>query len=251
MGEMPVDSQQLLGVHPILSCAETIEAALRDVAGGDPGFMRTGEKAEALQRLDRLGDRVTALRLRVMAEAGEVAEATADHSVATWLAAETRTDPRGRCREWGLPRSLTGRWTRLGEALGGGAVNLAQARVIAHALDDLPVREVGADAAATSLSLRRLGDGTTRLSGPVSDAVADRLRTYLDAYAAPRHRGIGEGDRYRPGAGSGRRAERSWRPPIPIGCRCTVAMRRRCWSPWASRRCARSWQGSVWSVRSR
>jgi hypothetical protein len=50
----------------------------------------------------------------------------------------------------------------------------------------------------TSLSLRRLGDGTTRVSGRLADAVADRLRTYLDAYTSPRHHGIGEGDRVPP-----------------------------------------------------
>jgi hypothetical protein len=42
-------------------------------------------------------------------------------------------------------------------------------------------------AAVTSLSLHRLGDGTTRLSGRLADAVADRLRTYLEAYTSPRH----------------------------------------------------------------
>jgi hypothetical protein len=202
--------------------------------------MRSEEKAEALRRLDRLESRLTALRLRVMANADEVAEATADHSVATWLATETRTDPRDRAGELALARALERRWARLGVALLEGSVHVAQARVIAHALDDLPAGDVGADAvglaeealvgyagqhapralrrlgrrilevaapeaaelaegralereelraaAVTSLTLRRLGDGTTRISGRVSDAVADRLRTYLDAFTAPRHR---------------------------------------------------------------
>ncbi len=37
----------------------------------------------------------------------------------------------------------------------------------------------------TRLALRRLGDGTTRLSGRLPDAVATRLATYLEAYANP------------------------------------------------------------------
>ena len=78
-------------VHPVLACADAIEQALKDVSGVDPGFMVTEEKAAALTRLDRLADQVTALRLRVMAGAGDVADVTADHTVATWLAAETRT----------------------------------------------------------------------------------------------------------------------------------------------------------------
>jgi hypothetical protein len=40
--------------------------------------------------------------------------------------------------------------------------------------------------AQTRLSLRRLGDGTTRLSGRVPDAAATRLATYLEAFANPR-----------------------------------------------------------------
>ncbi len=237
-------------VHPVLACADAIEQALKDVSGVDPGFMVTEEKAAALTRLDRLADQVTALRLRVMAGAGDVADVTADHTVATWLAAETRTDPRDRAGELALGRSLERRWTRLGAALAHGSVNLPQALVITRALEDLPVQEVGADAvvraeealidyaatyaprelrrlgrrilevaapencdeaegralereerraaAVAGLSLRRLGDGTTRMSGRFPDAVADRLRTYLEAHSSPRHRGVGEGDQVRP-----------------------------------------------------
>jgi hypothetical protein len=38
----------------------------------------------------------------------------------------------------------------------------------------------------TRLVLRRLGDGTTRVSGRLPDAVATRFATYLEAYANPR-----------------------------------------------------------------
>jgi uncharacterized protein DUF222 len=232
--------------HPLLVCADAIEAALKDAAGVDPAFMGTGDKAEVLRRLDRLGDQVAALRMRVMANADDVAESTADPSVATWLAAETHTDPRDRSGELALARALDRRWTRLAAAVLDGSVALSQARIIANSLEDLPETEVGPEglvraeealigyagehapralrrlgrrifevaapeageqaegralereerraAAVTSLSLRRLGDGTTRLSGRLPDSVADRLRTYLDAYTSPRHRGLGDGD---------------------------------------------------------
>ena len=249
MSGVPVTDQPTR-VHPVLACADAIEAALKDVAGVDPAFLRPGEKSEALRRLDALESRLVGLRMRVMANADELAIETADHSVATWLAAETRTDPRERAGELALARSLERTWRGLGAAVADGSVHLAQARVIAHALEDLPVAEVGAEglaraeealigyaeqhaprqlrrlgrrifevaapdageeaegraleheerraAAVTSLSLQRLGDGTTRLSGRLADAVADRLRTYLEAYTSPRHRGLGEGDRVPP-----------------------------------------------------
>ncbi|HEX2894997.1 MAG TPA: DUF222 domain-containing protein [Marmoricola sp.] len=38
----------------------------------------------------------------------------------------------------------------------------------------------------TRLTLRPLGDGTTRLSGRIPDAAAFRLRTYLEAFTSPR-----------------------------------------------------------------
>jgi hypothetical protein len=241
---MAQQPERVVPVHPILLCAGAVEVALKDVAGVDPGFMSTGEKAEALRRLDRLESRLVGLRLRVMANAGEVAEATADRGVATWLAAETRTDVRERYGELGLARGLERRWTRLAAGVAEGGVNLAQARVIAQALEDLPAAEVGLEvigraeevlvdyaatygprslrrlgrrilqvaapeaceraegkavereeqraAAVTSLSLRRLGDGTTRIAGRVADQVADRLRTYLEAYTSPRHRAVGD-----------------------------------------------------------
>lgn len=231
---------ELSGTHPLLACADAIETALKDVAGVDPTFMRSSEKAEALRRLDRLESQLTGLRMRVMASADELADQTADHSVATWLAAETRTDPRQRYGDLALARGLDRRWTRLSAAVTDGSVNLPQARVIAHALEELPDAELGAEvlvkaedalieharsygprelrrlgrrilevaapdvceeaegkaleveerraATLTSLSLQRLGDGTSRISGRLSDAVADRLLTYLDAYTSPRHR---------------------------------------------------------------
>jgi hypothetical protein len=234
-----VVGQQSSPVHPIVACVEAVEAALKDVARVDPSFMRPGEKAEALRRVHALEGRLTALRLRLMAASGEVADLTADPNVGIWLAAETRTDPRAQVGDLGLARGLDRRWTRLGRALADGSVNLAQARVIARALADLPVAEVGVEAVAraeealvgyaadygprelrrlgrrildvaapeaceqaegraleaeerraaavTSLSLHRLGDGTTRLSGRLADAVADRLRAYLEAYTSPRH----------------------------------------------------------------
>jgi hypothetical protein len=45
----------------------------------------------------------------------------------------------------------------------------------------------------TRLSLRRRGDGTTDIQGRVSDAVAGRLRTYLEALASPRRGHLEQG----------------------------------------------------------
>lgn len=66
--------------------------------------------------------------------------------------------------------------------------------------DDARARRVA------SLTMRRRGDGTTDIHIRISDAVAGRLRTYLDAYTSPHrsnldhHRG-GAGDRVDPDTG--------------------------------------------------
>jgi hypothetical protein len=39
----------------------------------------------------------------------------------------------------------------------------------------------------TRLGLRRMGDGTTRLTGLLPDVAASRLKTYLEAFTSPRH----------------------------------------------------------------
>jgi len=54
----------------------------------------------------------------------------------------------------------------------------------------------------TAMTMRRRGDGTTDVHLRISDAVAGRLRTYLEAYAAPRRGHLGaESDRADPETG--------------------------------------------------
>ena len=55
----------------------------------------------------------------------------------------------------------------------------------------------------TTLNLRRQNDGTTRLSGLIPDADADRLRTQLEAFTAPRNQRHPDGSPLAPGEVSG------------------------------------------------
>ena len=165
-------------------------------------------------------------------------------------------------------------------ALGAGDLNVAQAQVITHALDELPTDEAAGRGARTtrrptwsrrrrdfgprelrvlgrrildivapeigeqheaeqlaaeerraerrtSLVSTRLGDGTTRITINVPDAVATRLHTYLEAFTSPRHAGRGAGRGRATGsrstASAARRSARCWRPSTPSGCRPTAA----------------------------
>ena len=63
---------------------------------------------------------------------------------------------------------------------------------IAEAAEAARLAEQEAHAAERArLTMRRLGDGTTRISGRVPDAVATRFATYLEAFANPRREGAG------------------------------------------------------------
>lgn len=85
-----------------------------------------------------------------------------------------------------------------------------QLRVLGRRILDVVAPEVGEEnearalaaeeqraLARTSLSIHRIGDGHSRIVATVPDAVAHRLRTYLEAFTSPRHDAMvgGEGER--------------------------------------------------------
>lgn len=221
----------------MLACAQEIEGALESVAEVDPTFMTVGEKDAALMALHRLETRLTALKLRVLAVASDLAETDGSRDAATWLASRVQADPVALRGELELARALDAELPVVARAMEEGVVSVAQARVIAHAIDALPdeapaetveqaerwlvdaagsfnpkqLRVLGrrildvidpsfaenAEAKrlaeeeahaerVTHLAIKPLGDGTTRITALVADAVAHRLRTCLEAFAQPR-----------------------------------------------------------------
>jgi hypothetical protein len=229
--------------HPVLACADQVEAAVKGAIGTNPTFMTTDAKAEALVRLSGLVDQLETLRLRVIAVAGDVADHDGAPTVAAWLAPRTRGDHRPAHRAEQLAVALEERWTLLGEATAGGRVTVAQAEVITRALDNLDddvepdllrraeahlvdqaslftprqLRVLGERVlevicpdtyddheraallaaerranAATRLTLSTRGDGSVDLRARLPEATASRLRTYLEAFTAPRHQEPGK-----------------------------------------------------------
>ena len=223
--------------HPVLRAIARAEDALSSVAEVNPSFMGTPEKAAALAELTRLESQVAELKLRILADAGDVASTFAGRDVAGWLQSATRTRGEDARADLRLAMALDRRYQALGAALRDGSANLSQARVIAKSLDELPpeiptevlakaeetliahcaelgprqLAQVGrriveivapevADGVearalarleerahrATKLSLTRVGDGTTRISGLLPDLAATRLLTYLQAWTNPR-----------------------------------------------------------------
>nr|WP_253942266.1 HNH endonuclease signature motif containing protein [Nocardioides sp. zg-1230] len=221
----------------IIAAASDVRASLKAVADANPTFMTTQEKATALVQLAAAEAQLGELRLRILADAGDLAETTAAKDAAAWLARQTRTPYADARADLRLATALDRDRPVLAAAMRDGAASLAQARVIDRALRNLPAavdaetvalaekhlvdhagefgpKELGrigrrildvvapeiAEAAEaqrladleahaadkTRLTMRRLGDGTTRISSRVPDSAATRFATYLEAFTNPR-----------------------------------------------------------------
>lgn len=123
--------------HPLLRALWSVDAALDAAAGIDPAFLPTRDKERALQALQQELSRLEGLRMRLLADAGDVADEHAARSAGVWLAVEMRAGARQGARDQHLADALA-RWSHVGTALRDGVVNAAQAEVIATALDAMP-----------------------------------------------------------------------------------------------------------------
>ena len=124
--------------HPMLTLVAALDAAVDEVAGVDPIYMTVPDKKATLTGVARARARLEAVELKVLAASDDIAEATGDRSTATWLANQTREAHGTVRRKAVLARALASRWAQTADALEAGQVNLAQARVIAEALEALP-----------------------------------------------------------------------------------------------------------------
>lgn len=228
---------ETLTQHPVLACVAELRAVLDRSGDVQPHYLTAEQKGAALRDLAAIEAQVTALRLGVMAVADDTAATAGARDVAAWWSHQTRAEPAAARADARLARSLDRDRPRVSRALGDGRLSVAQARVIADALDELPSR-VGRDVLdraeevlvgyaadlrpsglrrlgrrildvvapevaeaeearrltdeerearrRTTLHLRPLGDGTTRLTGVLPDIVAARLTTYLEAFTSPR-----------------------------------------------------------------
>ncbi|WP_244928629.1 HNH endonuclease signature motif containing protein [Nocardioides sp. W7] len=186
--------------HPILVATQVIDSALKSVADVNAAFMTTRDKGAALVELAALEDRVAELRLRVTADAGDVAEETGARDVGAWIAAATRRRRSDCAADLRLAVALADRPV-LAAALRDGQVNLGQARAIAGALADLPaavdrcvVNEaetalVGYAARFDPIELRRLGGRILDVVAPeIAEGVEARQLADLEASAHQRMR---------------------------------------------------------------
>ena len=138
-----------LGTHPVLQCAARLHDDLTRIAAVPVELMGADEKAAALVAVSTVADQVEAMRLRLLAASDDVAADAGARDAGAWLAHEIRGDRREQQRDLILATALAERWRHVADGIAQGSVNLAQARVIVHALDELP-DEVPDDVLATA-----------------------------------------------------------------------------------------------------
>ena len=228
---------ELLQPHPVVASLQQATEAITESLTYQPVYMSLDAKRAALLAIAEHERRLAALKLGVMAAAGDVAETDGARDIAAWTASRTRAEARPLRREQRLAQALDDRWHKVAAGMAAGVVSVEQAQVIVDGLQALPAR-VGVEVIARAeahlvdlakdhnptelrilarhildhvapeiaeaeeakrleeeerrarekarLSLKALGDGTTRISGLLPDEVARRLATYLHAYTSPR-----------------------------------------------------------------
>jgi Domain of unknown function (DUF222) len=127
-----------LNPHPVVACATSIIDELKNVRDVEVTFMETTDKRDALLLLAKAAARIEGLRMRVLANAADVAQDEGYRDAGQWLAHRTRDDRTSARRDLRLAKELDRRWTGIAEALADGRINLAQAEAIARGLADLP-----------------------------------------------------------------------------------------------------------------
>lgn len=126
--------------HVISRFAGAALDAVARLADAPAWSMGPEEQRNTLLELDRLGEMVTELRLRVLAAADrtQVGADTGASSTAAWLAHATRQRRSTTGSDLRLALALDERFETTRQALREGRLNVDQARVIVSCVDDLP-----------------------------------------------------------------------------------------------------------------
>ena len=153
------------GTNPgdaIDAALKAIETALQDLLATDPAYWRTEQKKDLLERLEKLQAQQAALKLRVLASAGDIAEETGAKDASAWMRAELLVDKAVARSQIKLATSVA-KYDLVAAGLAEGVVSQDKARVITKALDKIETNPV-ASAEDLVLAEKLLVDYATRLT---------------------------------------------------------------------------------------
>jgi hypothetical protein len=169
------------GTNPgdaIDAALKAIETALQELLATNPVYWRTGQKKDLLERLEKLQAQQAALKLRVLATAGDIAEETGAKDASGWMRTELLVDKTVGRAQVKLAAAVT-KYDLVADGLAEGVVSQDKARVITQALD-----KIEADPAASAedlvLAEKLLVDHATRLTANELKIVGRRILSEID-----------------------------------------------------------------------
>ncbi|MFI5626625.1 DUF222 domain-containing protein, partial [Nocardioides sp. NPDC051685] len=160
-----------------------IESALHDLLATDPSYWRIGQKKDLLERLEKLQAQQTALKLRVLAAAGDIAEETGAKDASGWLRTELLVDKAVARSQIKLAAGVA-KYDLIAAGLAEGVVSQDKARVITQALDAIEADPAtsGEDLvlAEKLLAEKLLVEYATRLTANEIKIIGKRILAEID-----------------------------------------------------------------------
>ncbi|MGY0537142.1 DUF222 domain-containing protein [Nocardioides sp. YJ-D4] len=155
-----------------------IETAFQDLLTTDPSYWRTGQKKDLLERLEKLQAQQAALKLRVLATAGDIAEETGAKDASGWMRTELLVD-KGVARSQVKLAAAVTKYDLVAAGLAEGVVSQDKARVITQALHAIET-DPAASAEDLILAEKLLVDYATRLTANELKIVGRRILAEID-----------------------------------------------------------------------
>jgi hypothetical protein len=165
-------------VDPIDAELAALESSLDNLLTRDPAYWRTSQKKDRLKRLEIIQAKQAALKLRILATSGDIAEETGAKDVSGWMWTELLVDKKIGRAEVKLAAAVS-RYELVAAGLAEGVVSQDKARVIVKALE---VIEADPEASAENLILaeKLLVEYATEMSANKLEIVGKRILFEVD-----------------------------------------------------------------------
>ncbi|MBC7275336.1 HNH endonuclease signature motif containing protein [Nocardioides sp.] len=163
---------------PIDAELAALESSLDTLLTRDPAYWRTGQKKDRLKRLEIIQAKHAALKLRVLAVSGDIAEETGARDVSGWMWTELLVDKKVGRSEVKLAAGLA-KYELVAAGLAEGVVSPDKARVIVKALEAV---EADPEASTENLVLaeKLLVEYATEMTATKLEIIGKRILAEVD-----------------------------------------------------------------------
>ncbi|MEU6136885.1 DUF222 domain-containing protein [Nocardioides sp. NPDC047086] len=163
---------------PIDAELAAIESSLNRLLTRDPVYWRTSQKKTRLAQIEKLQTMQAALKLRVLASAGDIAEETGAKDASGWMRAELLVD-RGVARSQLKLAAVVAKYDLVVAGLAEGVVSQDKAQVITQALDAIAT-DPAVSAEDLVLAEKLLVDEASELTANQLKIVGRRILAKVD-----------------------------------------------------------------------